>query len=169
MLRHVLCVYPYRVEASPRNHVYPPLGLEIIAAKLAPESRSIDVIDLRRESNRAADFVRPDTDLVCFSVNWEIERESIREEILSVPRGVRVMVGGQYPSRDPEWWLSKCPNIDIIVRGDGAVVLIHRTHHEAYVLEVMAPVYLRDRLSLKDGSRVRVMVSTGTPPLSEGE
>jgi len=41
---------------------------------------------------------------------------------------------------------------------EGAVILIDRTHHNSSVLEVIAPVYLRKRLKIKDGSRVRVRV-----------
>lgn len=119
VFRHVLCVYPYRYELGPRDWIYPPLGIEIIAARLAPYCRSIDVIDLRRESKRTTDFLRPDTDLVCFSVMWDLELESVREEIRSVPRGIRTVVGGQYASREPERWLSDCPNVDILARGGG--------------------------------------------------
>ncbi len=118
-MRHVLCVYPYRVEMGRRDHIYPPLGIEVIAARLKPHCREIDVIDLRRESKGAKDFLRPDTDLVCFSVNWDLECESVREEILSVPRAIRTVVGGQFASIEPERWLKECPNVDALVRGDG--------------------------------------------------
>jgi anaerobic magnesium-protoporphyrin IX monomethyl ester cyclase len=119
MYRHALCVYPYRVELGPYESFYPPLGLEIVAAALEPYCRSIDVVDLRRESGRTRDFLRPETDLVCFSVNWDREREFIREEILSVPRQIRTIVGGRHATEDPEWWLAECPNVDIVVRGHG--------------------------------------------------
>jgi anaerobic magnesium-protoporphyrin IX monomethyl ester cyclase len=119
LFRHVLCVYPYRVEMGRRDHIYPPLGIEVIAARLKGHCRDIDVIDLRRESKCTKDFLRPDTDLVCFSVNWDLEREAVRSEILSVPREVRTVVGGQYASMEAEQWLSECPNIDALVRGDG--------------------------------------------------
>lgn len=42
---------------------------------------------------------------------------------------------------------------------EGAVVLIDRTHHDSSVLEVIAPMHLRKRLKIKDGSMVRVRVS----------
>ena len=119
MFRHVLCVYPYRVELGASQSFYPPLGIEIIAAALEPYCRSIDIVDLRRETKRTKDFLRPDTDLVCFSVNWNAERGFVREEIRSVPRGIRTMVGGRHATEDPEWWLSECPNVDILVRGHG--------------------------------------------------
>ncbi len=119
----MLCVYPYRVELGRDQWFYPPLGLEIIAAILKPRCQSIDVVDLRLESKRTADFLRPDTDLVCFSVNWGFEREFVREEIKSVPQHIRTIVGGRHATEDPEWWLSECPNINILVRGHGEDVV----------------------------------------------
>ncbi len=116
--RHVLCVYPYRVELSRTVH-FPPLGLELIAAALNPFADSIDVVDLRRESGRTVDFIRPDTDLICFSVNWDKESGFVRDEIRSAPPDVLTIVGGRHASYDPEQWLKDCPNVDIIVRGDG--------------------------------------------------
>ena len=118
MFRHVLCVYPHRVGVRPSVHL-PPLGLETIAAALQPYSKAIDVIDLRREAGHTTDFLRPDTDLVCFSVNWNKECRFIREEIRSVPRSILTVVGGRHATEDPEKWLSDCPNVDILVRGDG--------------------------------------------------
>ncbi|MHC4247633.1 MAG: B12-binding domain-containing radical SAM protein [Planctomycetota bacterium] len=117
--RHVLCVYPYRFELGRRNGFYPPLGLEIIASVLRPHSRGIDVVDLRREAGNTVDFLRPDTDLVCFSVNWDCEASLVCEQIRSVPPDVLTVVGGRHVTQDPEKWLSQCPNIDILVRGDG--------------------------------------------------
>jgi radical SAM superfamily enzyme YgiQ (UPF0313 family) len=119
VFRHVLCVYPYRVEIERDYGFYPPLGLEIVAAALSPYSRRIDVIDMRHESGHTTDFLQPDTDLVCFSVNWGRERDFVREEILSIPRDIRTIVGGRHATQDPEGWLADCPNVDILVRGDG--------------------------------------------------
>jgi riboflavin kinase len=41
---------------------------------------------------------------------------------------------------------------------EGAVILIGRTHYDDSVLELIAPVHLRSRLNLKDGSKVKVVV-----------
>ncbi len=118
MLRHVLCVFPYRVGSRPSMRL-PPLGLETIAAALEPYAEAVDIIDLRWEQKGTADFLRPDTDLVCFSVNWDWEPGLVRKEIRSVPPNVRVIVGGRHATGDPEKLLSDCPNVDILVRGDG--------------------------------------------------
>ncbi len=123
MFRHVLCIYPYRVELSRSRRFFPPLGLEMIAAVLEPHAETIDVIDLRCEAGRTADFLRPETDLVCFSVNWEREIDFVRGEIRSVPQSILTIVGGRHATEGPEKWLSECPNVDILVRGEGEEIV----------------------------------------------
>ena len=118
MFEHVLCVYPYRRELN-RVGFFPPLGLEAIAAVLQPHSRAIDVVDLRRETGHTKDFLRPETDLVCFSINWDREAEFVRAEVLSVPPGILTVVGGRHATEDPDGWLKSLPNVDVLVRGDG--------------------------------------------------
>ena len=116
--RHVLCVYPYRVGIR-KDLLYPPIGIEMIAATLKPFAREVEVIDLRLDKGRTVDFVRDDTDLVCFSVNWDKEPDFVLSEISSVPGTLRTIVGGRHATIDPEGLLADCPNIDILVRGDG--------------------------------------------------
>ncbi len=146
--RHVLCVYPYRMGISRSVH-WPPLGLELIAAALRPFADEIDVVDLRRESGCTVDFLRPDTDLVCFSVNWNKESDSVGEEIRSVPPGILTMVGGRHASTDPERLLSDCTNIDILVRGDGEEAVAEIA--EGRELDGMAGVSVRRNGSILHG------------------
>ncbi|MEM3562570.1 MAG: DUF120 domain-containing protein [Candidatus Jordarchaeaceae archaeon] len=42
---------------------------------------------------------------------------------------------------------------------EGAVLLIQRTHYGEDVLEVVAPEYLREKLNLKDGDKIRLRIS----------
>jgi radical SAM superfamily enzyme YgiQ (UPF0313 family) len=114
----VLCVYPYREDLK-RGRYYPPVGLEIIARALRPHCEAIDVVDLRHEGGVAADFLRPDTDLVCLSVNWDNDIEFVREQIRSIPPVIPTVLGGRHATEDPEKWLRDCPNVNALVRGDG--------------------------------------------------
>jgi radical SAM superfamily enzyme YgiQ (UPF0313 family) len=118
MFNHVLCVYPYRRELK-YSGFFPPLGLEFIAAVLHPHSRALDIIDLRRETGSTKDFLRPETDLVCFSINWDRDPESLAGEILSVPPGIFTLIGGRHATEDPGRWLTAYPNVTAVVRGDG--------------------------------------------------
>jgi radical SAM superfamily enzyme YgiQ (UPF0313 family) len=98
---------------------WPPLGLEFIAAVVQRYAKSIDIIDLRKESGRTMDFLRPETDLVCFSVNWDRDRQFLEEEIRSVPPGILTIVGGRHATECPDRWLKEFANVDAVVRGDG--------------------------------------------------
>ena len=118
VFRHVLCVYPYRRELSSAGF-FPPLGLECIAAVIEPYASRIDIVDLRKETGGTKDFLREETDLACFSVNWDRDAEFLREQIRSVPPQIFTLVGGRHATEDPEYWLSAFPNVDAVIRGDG--------------------------------------------------
>lgn len=118
MFQHVLCVYPYRHELN-RAGFFPPLGLEYIAAVIEPHAQALDIVDMRKEKGRTKDFLRPKTDLVCFSINWDRDAEFLREEILSLSPEIFTIVGGRHATENPEFWLSTYPNVDAVVRGEG--------------------------------------------------
>ena len=118
IFRHVVCVYPYRRELSSAGF-FPPLGLEYIATVIEPYASRIDVVDLRKEMGATNDFLREDTDLVCFSINWDRDAEFLREQIRSVPPQIFTLVGGRHATENPEYWLSAFPNVDAVIRGDG--------------------------------------------------
>jgi radical SAM superfamily enzyme YgiQ (UPF0313 family) len=118
VFNHVLCVYPYRRELN-HSGFCPPLGLEFIAAVLYPHARALDLVDLRKEAGNTKDFLRRETDLVCFSINWDRDPESLHKEILSVPPGIFTLLGGRHATENPAHWLTTYPNVTAVVRGDG--------------------------------------------------
>lgn len=116
--RHVLCVYPYREDLG-KMSFFPPLGLEYIAATIEPYAQNLDIVDLRQETGHTKDFIRPETDLICLSVNWERDTEFMHEEIRSIGSEKTVIIGGRHATEDPGWWLTEFPNVSMVVRGDG--------------------------------------------------
>jgi CTP-dependent riboflavin kinase len=42
----------------------------------------------------------------------------------------------------------------------GAIIFAIRTHYDTSVLEIVAPVFLRGNLKLKDGNKVKVEIFT---------
>jgi radical SAM superfamily enzyme YgiQ (UPF0313 family) len=126
----VLCLYPYREDLK-RGRYYPPLGLEIIARVVADHCEQIEVVDLRHESGVAVDFVRAETDMVCLSVNWDRDAEFVHEQIRAIPPEKFTVVGGRHATEAPEKWLNECPNIDILVRGDGEETIAEIARGEA--------------------------------------
>ncbi|MFC1693046.1 B12-binding domain-containing radical SAM protein [Candidatus Latescibacterota bacterium] len=113
----VICLYPYFQEV-PIYEFFPPLGLEFIAGAIKDFVRDICIIDLRYEKN-FRELITDDVDLLCISVNWHYETESVIEIIRSLPKDIMTVVGGKYATENVEELFSACPNIDIIVRGDG--------------------------------------------------
>lgn len=118
LFHRALLVYPYRSEPSDLG-LLPPIGLEIIASAMRPACGALDLVDLRMTPARTVDRCTPDTDIVCFSINWEHNLDFIREEIRSVPAGKFILLGGRHATEDPEGWLRACPNVDAVIRGDG--------------------------------------------------
>jgi riboflavin kinase len=54
----------------------------------------------------------------------------------------------------------KCYPVTIENKERGALILALRSHYDASVLEIIAPVPLRKHLKLKDGHKVKVEVMT---------
>lgn len=54
----------------------------------------------------------------------------------------------------------KCYPATINDKVEGALIIIKRTHYDDSILELIAPVCLRESLGLKEGSRVQVKVFT---------
>ena len=87
MFRHVLCVFPYRRTRSSKTS-FPPLGLEYVAAALRPHAERIDLVNFRHERTPSTQpFLRPETDLVCYSINWPENLELIRDDINALAAG----------------------------------------------------------------------------------
>ena len=121
--RHVVCVYPYRRTGSSLT-AFPPLGLEYVAAALRPYAERIDLVNFRHERIPSTQpFLRPETDLVCYSVNWRKELDRIRDDINALPPGVMVIVGGRAATENPQYWLDACPNVAVVVCGDGELAI----------------------------------------------
>lgn len=122
MFQHVLCIYPYRKDLNKFGFI-PPVGLECIARVIEPYAKALDIIDLRYESKPTKHFLLPETDMVCFSVNWQRNIRALRLQINSVPPDKFIILGGRHATEDPEGWLASCPNVDVVVRGDGEEVM----------------------------------------------
>jgi len=88
VFRHVLCVFPYRYTRSSKTS-FPPLGLEYVAAALRPYAARVDLLNFRHERAPSTQpFLRPETDLVCYSINWREDLELIRDDINALPNEI---------------------------------------------------------------------------------
>ena len=124
MYQHVLCVFPYRWTRSSRTS-FPPLGLEYVAAALRPHAERIDLVNFRHERRPSTvSFLRAETDLVCYSINWPEDLMLIRNDINALPPGVTTILGGRTATENPRYWLEACPNADAVVCGDGEQAIV---------------------------------------------
>jgi len=121
---NVLCLHPYFKETSAAMGFFPPTGLEYVATALEGYVNEITLIDLRqeREYHNIDDlrkFIKKRIDLMCVSVNWSYYFEDVCNLINCLPDDIELIVGGQHATDHVEDLFQKCPNIDIIVRGEG--------------------------------------------------
>ncbi|UCF45202.1 MAG: CTP-dependent riboflavin kinase [Candidatus Bathyarchaeota archaeon] len=63
-----------------------------------------------------------------------------------------------FKNEDRTFGLVKCYPAKIANKVKGALIFALRSHYDRSVLEVIAPVYLRKQLKLKDGQKVKVEV-----------
>ena len=99
---------------------FPPLGLEYVSAALRPYAERIELVNFRHERTPSTlPFLRPETDLVCYSINWPVDLELIRDDINALPPEVTTILGGRTATESPRYWLEACPNVDAVVCGDG--------------------------------------------------
>jgi riboflavin kinase len=68
-----------------------------------------------------------------------------------------------FKNEDRTYGSVKCFPAVINNREKGAVVFALRTHYDSSVFEVIAPVYLRGRLKLRDGNKVKAEISLTKP------
>jgi radical SAM superfamily enzyme YgiQ (UPF0313 family) len=96
------------------------LGLEYVAAALRPHAERLDLINFRHErAPSTRSFLKAETDLVCYSINWPEDLRFIRDDIDALPAGVMTILGGRTATENPRYWLDACPNVDAVVCGDG--------------------------------------------------
>ncbi len=117
----VVCIYPYRQEV-PVYEFFPPLGLEYVAAAIQDAVGELRIIDLRYEKH-VGEALAGGADLFCVSVNWHYEFDAVCEVIRALPPEVTTVVGGKYATDNVEELFARCPNIDVIVRGDGEEIM----------------------------------------------
>lgn len=124
MFKHVLCVFPYRRTRSSVTS-FPPLGLEYVAAALRPFAERIELINFRHEPTPSTQpYLRPETDLVCYSINWRTDLDLIRDDINALPSGLMTILGGYTATENPYYWLEACPRVNAVVCGDGEQAIV---------------------------------------------
>ncbi|TET34346.1 MAG: B12-binding domain-containing radical SAM protein [Planctomycetota bacterium] len=126
--KHALCLYPYRREV-PIYEFFPPIGLEYIARVLKEKVPKVELFDARQNPD-SPESIPESVDLVCVSVNWRYDFDSVMETINALPEHAVVIVGGREATVSAEEILNRCPRVAAVVRGEG-----EETVHELLSLE----------------------------------
>jgi len=126
--KHALALNPYFGDATATIGVFPPTGLEYIAASMKDLVGKLTLLDLRYEKayqdpEALSKFIREEIDLLCVSIRWESRFEEICDFVSRLPLEVCTVVGGYKATEEVEYLFDRCRNIDMIVRGEGEDII----------------------------------------------
>lgn len=125
---HALALYPYFGDSTSAMGIFPPTGLEYIAASMKDLVGKVTFLDLRYEKiyqdlQVLSKFIREEIDLLCISIQWASCFKDVCDFISQLPREVCTVLGGYKATQEVEYLFEHCPNVDMIVRGEGEEVI----------------------------------------------
>ena len=126
--QHVLALNPYFGDSVAAMGLFPPTGLEYIAASMKGLVGKITLLDLRYERAlqdpaKLSAFIRREIDLVCVSIRWQTQFEKILDFVAQLPAEITTVVGGYQATLEVEYLFERCPNIAAVVRGEGEEII----------------------------------------------
>jgi magnesium-protoporphyrin IX monomethyl ester (oxidative) cyclase len=126
--KHVLALYPYFGHSTAAIGIFPPTGLEYIAASMKDLVGKVTLLDLRydrayQDPTTLGRFIRAEIDLLCISIGWRSHFRNVCDFISQLPDEVTTVVGGYKATEEVEYLFDRCPNIDMIVRGEGEEII----------------------------------------------
>ena len=126
--KHVLALDPYFGDGTFAMGVFPPTGLEYIVASMKGLVGKIMLLDLRsdkayQDPKKLSEFIRAEIDLLCISIGWETKFKKICDFVSQLPPEVTTIVGGYKATLEVEYLFERCPNIEMVVRGEGEEVI----------------------------------------------
>ncbi len=126
--QHVLALNPYFGRSTDMRGLFPPTGLEYIAASMKGLVGQVTVLDLRQEKpyqdpKVLSEFIRREIDLVCISIVWRSRFGNVCDFIAQLPPEVPTIVGGYQATLEVETVFERCPNVAAIVRGEGEEII----------------------------------------------
>lgn len=122
--QHVLALNPYLIDSAASMGIFPPTGLEYITASIKDLVGKVTLLDLRYEQKyqdvkTLSAFIKKEIDLLCISITWSSKFEAICDLICKMPDEIPIVVGGHKATEEVDFLFDRCPNIDVIVRGEG--------------------------------------------------
>jgi magnesium-protoporphyrin IX monomethyl ester (oxidative) cyclase len=126
--KHALVLSPYSGDSNALIGVFPPTGLEYITASMKDLVGKVTLLDLRYEKayqdpKALSKFIRNEIDLLCVSIQWKSRFEEVCDFVSRLPPEICTVVGGYKATEEVEYLFDRCPNIDMIVRGEGEEII----------------------------------------------
>ena len=126
--KHALALNPYFGDSTALLGAFPPTGLEYIAASMKDLVGKVTLLDLRHESafqnpKVLSKFIRNEIDLLCISIRWESRFDEVCDFVSQLPSEICTVVGGHKATEEVEYLFDRCPNIDMVVRGEGEEII----------------------------------------------
>ncbi len=122
---HALFLNPYIESAATSGMMlFPPTGLEYVAASAKGLVGKISLLDLRYEkdlsdTNKLLDFIRRQIDIICVTIGWDRHYKQVCDLLNLMPDDIPLILGGYKATENVEEIFKVCPKVDIIVRGEG--------------------------------------------------
>jgi len=126
--KHVLALNPYFGYAADARQLFPPTGLEYIAAAMTGLVDKVTILDLGyeksyRDPRTLSAFIRREIDLLCVTMGWRSRFDRVCDLVAQLPDEVTTIVGGHEATQEVEHLFERCPNIDMVVRGEGEEII----------------------------------------------
>ncbi len=126
--KHALALNPYFGDSTALIGLFPPTGLEYISASMKDLVGKVTLLDLRHEKayqdpKALSKFIRNEIDLLCVSIRWESQFENVCDFVSQLPPEICTVVGGYKATEEVKYLFDHCPNIDMIVRGEGEEII----------------------------------------------
>ena len=126
--KHALALNPYFGDSTAAIGVFPPTGLEYIAASMKDLVGQVTLLDLRhkgayQDPKALSKFIRDEIDLLCVSIRWQSQFEDVCDFVSQLPPEVCTVVGGYKATEEVEYLFGRCPNINMVVRGEGEDII----------------------------------------------
>jgi anaerobic magnesium-protoporphyrin IX monomethyl ester cyclase len=126
--KHALALNPYFGAGTAAMGTFPPTGLEYITASMEPLVGKVTLLDLRYETayqdpRALSKFIRAENDLLCITIGWQSQFEKVCDFVSQLPQEITTVVGGHKATEEVEYLFDRCPNIDMIVRGEGEEII----------------------------------------------
>ena len=168
--KHALFLNPY-IESTSTSimGLFPPTGLEYVATSVKGFVDRISLVDLRHEKDlcdihRLLNFIhREKIDIICVSITWNRQFKEICGFLNMMPNGIPLVVGGYKATEQVEELFLLCPNIHIIVRGEGEETM-KEILKEMPLENILGISYRKNGVVVHNGNRPLVDINSISAP-----